>query len=449
MKPADLGRSLVGAVLPAALAAALLLGPAAPAAAPAAASFAQKKVLGNGLTLISEEDGTSAATVIQILVKGGKRAEPAGRGGLAFLATRLAVEVPDDDKVQDLIGMASRFQVGVKGDYSVIQVECLSSELEQTLKILAKIVRNPLLSALRIDAAKKYAESQGRIDEDDSAVLGHVTALKAFSGSPGYGGSIYGDRETLGAIKGRDISDFHKRRFVCPNMVVAVSSDRPDAPGLVERAFAEFPASPAPPTEQAMLVDPEQKEMTLTRETRQVFISLVFSLPRLSRRSYALALLLENSLGKGPGSRLWPLREERRLAYTVNAVATPMMDGGIIEVYLETDRNKKTVALEGLRGVVSDLYRSGLTADDLKVARTSAWADFLRENETRTTRTLNLASFEATGLGAEFFDGLSSELEAISVEELNDYVKKVLIPVKAAVFVIGPGPAGDKNQYSD
>jgi zinc protease len=408
----------------------------------------QKKILQNGLTLISEKDDAPGTTVIQILIRGGKRAEPPDRAGLAFLATRLAVEVPDEDKVQELVGLASRFQVTVKGDYSLVQAECLSSELETTLKILTKIMRDPLFSGFRIDSVKRHAEHQGRIEEDDSIVLGHLAALRAFSGNPGYAGSIYGDQQTLRAIKGKDISDFYKRHFVGANMVLAVSSDRPDAADVVENAFREFPALPPPVTEEVVFHEPAEREISLTRETRQAFVSLAFALPRLGPQSYALGLLLENLLGKGPGSRLWPLREEKKLAYNVNAVATQMMGGGIIEAYLETDKDKRPEALEALRSVLSGLVQSGAGEEELKVARTSVWANLLRDNETKTARTLNLASFEAMGLGLEFYYGLRSELDAISLEGLNDYLRQVLAPEKAVAIVIGPGVETRPGQSS-
>jgi zinc protease len=449
MKRSSLARALARAAAVAVLGSLLLTCPvASPAVSGLPAAAAQKKVLQNGLTLISERDDASGTTVLQVLIRGGKRAEPAGQAGLAFLATRLAVEIPDEDKVQELIGLASRFQVGVKGDYSLIQVECLSPELEATLKILTKIILDPLFSGFRIDSAKKRAEHQGRIEEDDSIVVGHLAALRAFCGSPGYGGSIYGDKPSLRAIKGRDISDFYKRTFVGPNMIMAVSSDRPDAADLVASSFQELPASPPPAVEAAAFHEPPDREISLTRETRQAFVSLAFPLPKLTPRDYALGLLLENLLGKGPGSRLWPLREEKKLAYTVNAVATQMTEGGIFEAYLETDKDKRPAALEALRDVLSDLARGGAGEEELQVARTSIWASFLRENEARAARTLNLASFEALGLGLEYYYGLRSELDGISLAVLNEYIKHVLAPEKAVTIVIGPGTESRPAQSS-
>ena len=68
----------------------------------------QKNIMSSGLTLIYQNDISSAITVLQILINGGKGAEPEGKDGLTYLTTRLALEIPDRSKVQDMMTQASR-----------------------------------------------------------------------------------------------------------------------------------------------------------------------------------------------------------------------------------------------------------------------------------------------------------------------------------------------------
>ncbi len=115
----------------------------------------EKIILSNGLTLIYQQDLSSAITVFQILIKGGKGAEPEGQDGLAYLTTRLALEIPDRGKVQDLMTQASRTSMMSFGDYSLINIKCLSEYMEETFKITTKILLKPLFSGLRISSVKK------------------------------------------------------------------------------------------------------------------------------------------------------------------------------------------------------------------------------------------------------------------------------------------------------
>jgi len=401
---------------------------------------AQKKVLANGLTVILEKDDSSATTFLEILIKGGKRAEPSGKGGLAYMTTRLAVEIPDTDKVQDLMSLASRFSVTSRGDYSLINIECLSSNVEATLKILSKIILAPLFSGLRIDAVKKYMHHQSQIEGDDSIIVGHLANLRAFFGKTSYEGSLYGEEKSLEAIKGKDIKDFYSAYFTAPNVIFSGSSDLQEdlILRLIEKYFAAIPRGKPVSFEPLTFFSPKERKTFIERDTKQTFVSLAFPLPKITPQSYALFYVLENLLGKGPGSRLWPLRSEERLAYNVNCRVTQMQEGGILEAYLETDNKKRDFALEALKKTLRELLEKGAAAEEIEITKTMAKANFLRENEPRAMRAATLASFEALGLGFGYFGEMASQIDALTIREVNASLKDILSPEKAFEVVVGP-----------
>jgi predicted Zn-dependent peptidase len=402
---------------------------------------AKKIMLDSGLAMIVERDRSSETTVLQVLVRGGRRAEPAAKAGLAFLTTRLAVEIPDSDKVRELMSMAAGFSVLSRGDYSLIHIKCLSPNLEQTLKILSKIILDPLFSSLRIDTVKDYMRHQSRIEEDDSVVVGHLASLRAFFSSPGYAGSVYGEEKTIEAIKGKDIAEFYKRHFTAGNLTVLVTSDLEEQ-RIIEiagKALAGLDRGAPLSFEPSAPHLPDEKTALIERDTKQSYVSLAYPLPAVTPRNYALSVLLENLLGKGPGSFLWPLRSEKRLAYNVNSRATQMVDGGILEAYLETDNSKTEAARIELRSVLDELAEHGISGDELETAKAAAKANFLRDNETRETRAGTLAAFEALGLGFDYFNGLLNEAGAATLEEMNAFIKAVLAREKAFEVVVGSG----------
>jgi predicted Zn-dependent peptidase len=400
---------------------------------------AQKKILDNGLTVILERDESVPTTVLQILIKGGARVEPATKRGLAFLTTRLAIEIPDSGKAQELISLATRFSITSQGDNSLINIECLSANLEPSLKVLSKIFLDPLFSGIRIDAVKKHMEHQGKVEEDDSLRLGHLAGLQAFFAGSGYGGSTYGDRASLEAIKNKDVSEFYKNTFVGPNIIMSFASDLPEDAllNLVGRYFARIPSGKPVVLDPVAASEPAEKTVNLERDTKQTFVSQSYRLPAISRRNFALASLLESLLGKGQGSRLWSLRAEKKLAYNVNCRATQMQEGGLIEAYLETDTAKQEIAREALRTVLEDLFRNGTTEEELLYAKNATKAGIVRDNETRAGRASSLAFFEASGLGLDFFDALFSEIDALTLEEVTSYIQEILAPEKALEVIVG------------
>jgi predicted Zn-dependent peptidase len=148
--------------------------------------------------------------------------------------------------------------------------------------------------------------------------------------------------------------------------------------------------------------------------------------------------MLENFLGKGFNSLLWPLRTKQKLAYIVNSRANQMKEGGFIEAFLETDNAKKDIALEELQKVMRELYESGMTDEDLMATKTHTQADFLRNNETRGVRLSSMAYFEAMDLGFDFVNSYFEEINTTTLEEMNTFIKSVLDPEKAVQIIIGP-----------
>jgi zinc protease len=399
-----------------------------------------EEFLSNGLKLIYQKDASSAITVFQILIKGGKAVEPEEKSGLAYLTTRLALEIPDQRKVQDMMNQALHVSMASRGDYSLIQLKCLSENLEETLKVTTQIMLKPLFSGLRIDGTKRMINYQRNTQEDDPANVAHKACLERLFAKQGYGGSVLGSEESLKAIKKKDVKDFYDNYFIAENMVVAVISDLEKEPliEILDQYFAKLPSGRPAKSKPNSVKIPEERQVLIEKDTKQFFISLAFPLPKITPKNFALASIVENLLGKGVGSRLWDLRYRKKLAYNVNAEATLMKDGGILEAYIETDKEKKEVSLEALKKVLSNLFEKGITEEELEVTKSNAKAYFLRDNETKEIRAGNLVSFEALGLGYEFLNGFFLEIDAIGLDEINAYIKDILNPEKGVEVVIGP-----------
>jgi len=400
----------------------------------------QKTILSNGLTLIYEVDKSFPTTFLQILIKGGIKDVPEGKEGLAYLTTRLAVDIPDRDKIQEMMKQATRISVRCKGDYSLINLKCLTENLQESLKVMTTIIQKPIFSGIRINRIKDYMIHFGKSEEDDPVTAGKKSNFKSFFGPSTYGGSVYGTQESLKATNKKDIEGFYLNHFAANNMIISVSSDLDDKLliEMIQECFGKFPQTQleeSRPTEPSL---PEDKNLYFEKDAKQSFVSIAFPLPRLTARNFALAVMVENLLGKGVGSKLWSLRSTERLAYNVNSQAIYMKGGGILQAYLETKNENKNRALESLRQVLQLLYEKGISEEEHQATQVSSKANFLRLNETKEARISSFSIFEALGLGHEFFFRFFTEVNSISLEEINIFLKEILNPEKGVEVIIGP-----------
>jgi zinc protease len=401
----------------------------------------EKVTLANGLTLIYQKDDSSATSVVQILIQGGKSQEPKGMGGLALLTTRLCLELPDQTLLERMMSQATRTSMFCREDFSIAKISCLSENLEEAIKLSTQIFLKPLFSGLRIDRIKEMMDHQRKRQDDEPINTAHNAALDMMFDETSYAGSAYGSEESLKKIKKQDIESFYHDAFRAGNMIVVISTDldKDRAFSILQPYFDEFAEGKSIESVPISLPPLEEKSRFIEKDNQQSLVYMAFPLPSISARNYILATMLQNLLGRGIGSKLWPLRTEKKLAYIVNARAFTMKEGGILEAYLETDQTKTKVTIQELKKTIQDLYENGISAEDLDITKAHSQGAALRENETKDEKTYSMAAMEALGLGYDFLARIVSEIEVTTLEEFNAFIRDVLDPEKAVEIVIGPG----------
>jgi predicted Zn-dependent peptidase len=432
-----------GGALVAAFAAALM---AAAAPGPETAIWKtgpRRSALTTGVPLIFHQDKASAMTVVGLFVPGGRAAVPAGLDGLAYLTTRLTLEIPDEGKARDLMAQATRMTFSCDEDYSLVVIECLSENLEAALRVAGKIIQDPLMTGLRIGRGKEMMALYAQAEEDDAVLVASNAALKAFFEGQGYGSSSYGSEASLKAIGRKDVLDFFRRHFTAKSVFFSVVSDLDPAPvqALLEKHFSKLPEGERPEIAAAPPLLPEGREVRLAKDLKQTYVGRAFALPPPTPDGHAKGYLLEVLIGKGAGSRLWGLRTAERLAYNVDSRLTWTRSAGVLEAFLETESSKSERASDALDRELRALWEKGVSVAEFEATKTMAKASFLRLAETKSARMRVLGQLEILGLGFDHISGLFSAIDAVSFDGLNAYVGAVLAPDKALRVTVGPdGP---------
>jgi zinc protease len=404
----------------------------------------EKFMLTTGLPCVYQKDQSSPTTVVGLFAPGGKSAVPRGLDGLAYLTTRLTLEIPDEGMVQDLMSQATRLSLLCSEDFSVVLIECLSKNLEEALRVAGKIIQAPLITSLRIGRAKEMMKLYGRSEEDDSTVAAHNAVLKAFFAGAGYGTAVYGTEESLGAIDRKDAVAFYRRLFTKKGLLFCVATDLEKAPvrALLEKYFAGFPEGEDVRIPLVSPALPAVRDIALTRDSKQTYVGRASLLPAPDAPNQAKGYLLETLLGKGPGSRLWGLRMTEKLAYGVDAEVTWTKNSGILEAYLETENAKSPRASEALDRTLADLRDKGITEEELRTAKTMARARFLRSMEAKAPRLRAVGLFEVLGLGYEHLSGIFAAVDAVTLEAMNAFIREALSPDRSLRVTVGPEPGG-------
>jgi zinc protease len=397
-------------------------------------------VLENGLTVILQTDAAAANSVVQLFVRGGSGDDPPANSGLAYLTMRLALEIPDQTKLQELMDFGSSFSLRVSEDYSLITIRALSRHLQPTLEILTTIFTQPLFSGLRIDGIQEQMRHLQKKESDDPTELMRALAAANFFGSSGYGARLFGDKASLAAIAKKDIQAFFSAHFTAANMVAVIISDQDEnsLKPLLARCLGRLPAgrkiTPGPP----QAGKAAQPAMTVTRQSAQTHIACAVLLPGLNTENFLLAGMLQTWLGKGIGCKLWPLRDQSDLTYGVNADIQPNKDAMLLTVYLKTGSQRADEAQKSLLQILKEVYENGISEDELATTAAYELADFFRENETREHRAATLAFMEGMGLSYRLAGEFAARLGEVKRDKFNRFIRVGLAPERWFLLRIGP-----------
>ncbi|MEN6310073.1 MAG: hypothetical protein ABFD80_00885, partial [Acidobacteriota bacterium] len=202
----------------------------------------EKFRLATGPDGLFQREASSAVTVIRIFIPGGKNAVPEGREGLAYLATRLALEIPEFELARDIMDQAVEMEITVLEDFSVIGLACLSEKLEASLRSASKIIQNPPFSGVRIGGIKEAMAIYRKAEQDDAADAGHGAVLEALFSGRGRGGATFGTEASLKAIGKKDVTDYYSRHFSGAGVLFSVCSDldKDTIRGLLEKTFSKI-----------------------------------------------------------------------------------------------------------------------------------------------------------------------------------------------------------------
>lgn len=213
---------------------ALLCGCIAGAQNPAAGQLFElpeyKRVqLPNGLTLLLLEKHTLPMISVEVGLRSGSVADPAGKEGTASLtatllrkgtATRSSEQVSSD---LDFIGM--EYSTRVDQDGSHISADFLKKDQETALSLLADVLLHPTFPDDEVK--KKVAQEQDGIrsaKDDPENVLQLYFMKFLFSDHP-YGRPSGGDERSLAAVGKDDVAGFYRAHYTPGNTVIAVAGD--------------------------------------------------------------------------------------------------------------------------------------------------------------------------------------------------------------------------------
>ena len=409
----------------------------------------RRTTLDNGVVCLAKETSTTPAVAINLALRAGSAADPAGMPGAMWLlsraidrgtATHSAADIAEE---LDSRGITLTFTV-TRHLFTVV-CTCLADDFEPVLALLADILMAPSLPEHELATRKREVVTAIRQDDDNPAVRAteSLMALLYPDGHP-YGRRTKGSVEIVDAITRDQLLTLHAQRFAPSELtaVVVGAVDVARAQDAVARVFGPW-RQPAPPP---LLVPPtggpvrRQRIVVPMMNKAQADIAYGFvTISRMAADYYALWLTNSVFGQYAMGGRLGDsIRERQGMAYYVSSSFDANVAPGPLVVRAGVSPANVDRAVASIDQEVTGIVRDGITAQELDESRRYLVGSIPRALETNAAIANFLQVEEFFHLGLDYDARLPDLLGAVTLDDANAAARRALDVERATIVIAGP-----------
>jgi len=424
--------------------------------APVALPPYAREVLPNGAVLYVVPKKDTPLVNLRAVIRGGAESDPQGLEGLSSVVAALLRHGAQTQTAaafsSQLDDVGATFDSSTDAQSTAVTMEFLSKNRDRALDLFTNAILHPTFPTQEVRKVIAQSVDSARSSKDSPGVAAalYFRAL-LFGPEHPYGRPVDGDELSLSGIVRSAILAYHRRMYVGRNLTLIAIGDF-DQPGMRDRLATTF--GQLPPGERYEWAadqtqdSPAGPRLLLVDKPGSTQTQMVIGWPGISRNSPdRIAVWLVNSIfGGGFTSMLNSmLRIQSGLSYGANCVFDQNRLTGAISMRSATLAPLTAPAVDLALSALAHLAERGITAEQLAAAKSYLEGNYPTDNlETADEVASLLGDLELFGLGRDDVDHLFERVDAVTLQQANEAVRKYFAP-KSITFVL----LGDAAQIRD
>jgi predicted Zn-dependent peptidase len=412
-------------------------------------SFQRHEVAG-GRVLACHLPGKPLA-VVSLVLTAGATSEPAGKEGVALLLARALSEGTTSRDAYAFAVDGERLGATWRADTDWDSFRCgfevPADQLLAATELLAEAVRQPALDEETLERVRDERLDELALDLSQPGPRAAMAFADAvFTSDSRYSRLDGGDVASLSALSSDDVHAFHRDRIgpaVATLVLVGdLSGTDVDAAGRLMFDGWDNEVQPAAPV-----------TVTTTGGSRRVVLvdrpgsvqSMVYAghdAPKRRTVDYVPMTTMSLALGGMFNSRLnLKLREEKGYTYGAFGGFDCRRDGGVFVARAAVQTAVTGAAVAELMNELESMHADGLTAEELERARSYRSGIFPINFAGPGAVASGLGDIVVHGHPDDHFDRLRAEIQATTLEQVNETTVTRLRPDEAVIVVVGDAAA--------
>lgn len=405
--------------------------------------------LPNGVVLFLQEDHELPFINGTVLLRGGRRDEPAAKAGLVSLygqtwRTSGSAKTDGDALDDELENKAAHIETSGGLASTSLSWSSLKGDFDPVFASALELLLHPAFKADKLALAKQqmFAGIARRNDSPEDIEGREVAELAYGKGSPYAREPEYA---SVDSVTLADLQAWHTRSLVGRGVIVSVSGDFDSGAmeSKLRAAFSPLARGEALGAPKAAFPGPQPGVYFVEKSDVNQSTVAVFGLgtERNNPDLYALAVMNEIFSG-GFGSRVvQDIRTKLGLAYSVGGSYGASYDHpGLFHVGLETKSVSTAPATKAVLDEISKLKTVPPTETELRSAKDQVLNSFIFNYDSPDKTLSEQVTLAFYGYPLDFLEKYRAGVERVTAADVARVAQKYIDPSKLAILVIGNGP---------
>ena len=402
--------------------------------------------LQNGLVIFLQEDHELPFIDGSILIRGGRRDEPAAKTGLVGLYGQTwrtsGTATLDGDTLDDQMeNKAAKIETGGGLASTSLSWSSLKGDFDTVFPLATDLLLHPAFKEDKLDLAKQQIDTGiSRRNDSAESIAGREVSQLAYGKNSPYGRQT--EYATVDAVTLADLQAWHEKTVVPNGMIVSLSGDFDS--GQMETklraAFSGLKRGSLPAPVKNEFSGPKPGIFFVEKSDVNQSSVNVFGLgtERNNPDLYALAVMNEIFSG-GFGSRvIQEVRTKLGLAYSVGGSFGAAYDHpGLFVVGVGTKSESTVPATKAVLDEIGKLKTQPPSPDELKSAKDQVLNSFIFNYDSPDkilTEQVTLAFYDYP---LDFLDKYRAGVEKVSAADVTRVATKYIDVSKLAIIVVG------------
>ena len=400
----------------------------------------------NGMVVFLQEDHELPLVGGTMRIRGGSISEPADKTGLTDIFGSVwrtgGTKTKTGDQLDDFLeARAAKVETSANDDSSVISFNCLKEDFNDVFPVFTELLREPAFRENKIDLVKRQLFGLISRRNDDADEIAQREAVKLAYGKDNPYARV-SEYATVAAVTREDLVNWHQKYVNPTNIIFGVYGDFDSAQmeQLLRKTFESWPAGPRADEPKVEFTPAKPGVYFVAKnDIDQSNIQMVgLGIERKNPDLYPVTVMNE-VLGGGFSSRLFAnLRSKLGLAYSVGGGIGSAWDHPGMDNFAAATKSASTKdMIEGLRHELNDLIAHPPTPAEMKRAKDSILNGFVFNFDSKQKVLAEKMRYEFYGYPLDFLETYRSQIEKVTVDDVNRVAKKYLHPENYPTLVVG------------